>query len=1271
MINLNFKLLQLTFAGIFLAINVSIGQKINKDTINGAELNVYPFRTETNFHSSYYSAFKKTRGKQNRIALNEYLSTLYEEDMSKADFRKYKRMLKGDRYSRSYDRESRHLSSRKFKKAVRTNPYPLLESKYTNEKDIVPFLGALPDGKYVQYFDTFGLLLPNGKSQLMTTYASGYFTMKNNLLEGEAIWLNVKGDTLKIGTFIKGQKVGEWTIESRRPEYSISKKSADHYVDFGFPLVDTVREISFYENGIQNGKYYYYENSKFPVVEGTYKDNIAVGEWLEREVSYTGIGKKRKRNRNNDVITFRYTPDNSKQVVKRPMIRYNLIGEYDYMSEFDFDSKYEPNIQFHKLYAIAYPTEEDIELDEEKIESYEGGEEGDYYEGEDEYYEEEEYYNETYVRTKYNYETGESVSYAKLIDSIGMIFNYSGVYEKRYPNGKLMVRFEFKDGKLLEEDTIFWDNGKVYDVINFDVDSNQYTRRVFDYSGTLYKEIVFDSIGDFVRVNFEPETIKYVNIDGFIAEDRLYGGKYFFYDKMDTLDHAINDSIVLFRSWFKGDTSLLYNRTYYPSDKKLTFDLYSVMGTPSLEAEINFGEDFNSWTGSKNFYAGDLRLETKSSASFSEFYTKDSIPQRHVNAFSEYFEVTDDHTLYSKGQVFNGPVEMTFGNKKFTMQTGKKLLVNFGNNPRKFYKLDKQVMKYRQTGKIKNELLFKIIDASETEEQYASGIYSNLFGGSLNQLVEFPYDEYGEYGDYEGDGGGFYPSASKVVGQYMNGKPSGLWKVYDQKGKVITDVNYVNGELEGTMNSYAYAYPRNKEYYGYEEDLGDSLPKKRTYYLTSKYEFKNGMMNGAAVNYNWLGETTMSENYRDGMKEGKAFERNKLAHTNLNYENGSLDGYVRTYLTLPKKDSMILFDLNFQNGLLQGESKSYHTNGKIAKKGFFLNGDPIDDYEAYDTLGFKYHYVKFMYSYPVEEKIWEENQLSVRYLFDWRDSIEFSPSDITSTQSLDRVLYKLGIGRENMYEPYYGRPSIVEKTGIDYHMTKYYPNDSIARDGSLSVGKKVGCWKFYSYEGEFLYEADYFDTVIVINDSVKFKAKGILTDYNAAGDKLSESYIIEKFEKYDCSHTDHYEIRQLMTIWQVHDSLNRFNGYVKNYYDNGVLQNEGNMKDGLPTGVWKYYDPYGKLNQVGEFVLGKRNGRWLGGDLSKTKYLGDICLNPNMPNIEEVIKYREKLLDIVITNYKMGKALNKEFYDVNMNNYEVEGEGESVQEEEIIEETEE
>lgn len=58
----------------------------------------------------------------------------------------------------------------------------------------------------------------------------------------------------------------------------------------------------------------------------------------------------------------------------------------------------------------------------------------------------------------------------------------------------------------------------------------------------------------------------------------------------------------------------------------------------------------------------------------------------------------------------------------------------------------------------------------------------------------------------------------------------------------------------------------------------------------------------------------------------------------------------------------------------------------------------------------------------------------------------------------------------------------------------------------------------------------------------------------------------------------------------------------------------------------------------GNYVLGKRNGRWLSGDLSKTKYLGEICLNPNMPDIEEEIKYRENMLNLEVIHYRLGKS---------------------------------
>ena len=1251
----------LTFLCVFLfslSLNV-FGQKVSKATYNGEEVFVYPFRTEVNYHSSYFNAMRSGIGGGN--SMKSMFIAMSGGTFDRKEYKAYKKFVRG--MGREYRaQEDRYLRSSKFKKAIRNNPYPLLEKRYTMDKDVIPSLDPIPDGHYVQYFDTFALIGTNGKSISVGDRVSGIFYIKNNMLDGPAVWLSIEGDTLKKGLFSEGMKVGEWRLESRRTEYSISKSNANQYIELGYPELDTTREIMHFVNGIMDGIYRRYENSAYPVNEGQMKDNEMVGEWLEREIGYIGIGAKRRPNRNNSVVTFRYTPQKSDVVVKRPIIRHALIPNLDYFYDdnFDFEPKYYPYINFNDMYRLNEVEEtESLEMEEEKISTYEGGE--DYAMEEEGYYgEEDEFMNDGYVRARYDSKTGVYQFYPQLIDSLGVKFNYSGIYEKRYPNGQLMVRYDFSDGNLTSEDTIYWDNGKPYDVIKFDSDSSQYIQTIYDYSGLLYKQLVFDSIGEFVRVNFEPEMSVNLVIDGFNAELRSPEDKYFFYDKLDTLSSDLTDSLVIFRSWYTGDTSLLYSRSYTPKERKLDFALYSVQGTPSLQAELIFAENFESWTGWKNYSAGDLRLETKSSASYISFYPKDSFPQNHVNSFDELFELSEDHVLKLKDVPFSGDVSIKFGKGKFKLNASKNdiLLACMGaNNYRKMKALNRQISKYRRTGSTKNELL-SIIDASEVDEDYSSTVFNNLFGNFFYAFVEYPY-ELG-YGKGRGE---FYPQPVRMKGRFAGGKPDGIWQVTDQKGKLLCEIPYLNGEVNGTMKYYDYAYPR-APYDYMNVESGDTMPKRITYYLMRTTEYRNGVINGVSSSYNWLGEVISQETYKDGMQQGKAFERNKLAHTELNFLDGALDGYVKTWLTLPEKDSVLLFDLNFQNGLLQGESKSYHINGRVAKRGFFLDGEPIDDYEAYDTLGFKYHYVKFQYSYPVEEKIWEENELSVRYLFDWRDSIVFEPSDITSTQSLDQVLYDLGIGLDYLERPYFGRPSLIEKKGIDYHMTKYYPNDSIARDGGISSGKKVGCWKYWNYEGEFLYEIDYFDTIVSINDSVQFKAKGVLTDYDAAGKKQSESYIIEKFEKYDCSHTDHYEIRQLMTIWEASDSVRRMNGYVKNYYDNGVLQCEGNMKNGLPTGVWKFYDPYGKLNQVGEYVLGKRNGRWLGGDLSKTKYLGDICLNPNLPDLEEEIKYREKLIDIVITNYRMGKALNKEFYDVNLNNYDGEEETEETIEEE-------
>lgn len=1277
------NILSVTVA-VLIVVFSAFSQKIEQDTIDGNVYYVYPFSTELTTHNNYYLAVKKS--KIDRFSYKEYYIQLFGDEYDKKEYRKTKRkLILQSIKNRKYRKKQKHLNG-SFKKAVRKNPFPLLEQHYSLENDIIPSLDNIPDGKYVQYFSGYYPMGKNGKIQEEELRVSGYFSIKNNILDGQAMWLNVKGDTLKSGKFDKGLKVGEWYIEDRKADYSLNKTDAKLYIERGYPELDTSIEIVNYANGFMNGAYTYFLNSANPIEQGYYTDNKPSGQWIERSVGFTGRGENRKRNRNNTVVTWMYTPILGDSVVHRPMIRKRLIQDEDYLTKYDFDSKYDVSISFSKMYRINFPKEPQLELEEELQNSYEGEEyEEEYYE--EEYYAEEEYYDEM----MYNEETGEEyynesnytfknliydpnsekyVSQAKLIDSLGVQFFCDGIYEKRYPNGQLMVHYEFKNGNLIEEDTLFWDNGKPYDVISFVADSNHYVQYVYDYNGKLFNEIVYDAKGEFKRVNFQPEKIKYLNIDGFIAEDRGYG-KYYFYDHLDTLKNDLKDSLVIFRSWFKEDSSLLYSRSYIPEEQLLKFEMYSIKGTPTVSAELKFGESFESWTGYKNYNLGDLTLKTTTSASINEWVDKDSIPQRNVNEFEDIFILTEDQVLQKNQVPFTGNISVIMNENKFVFDSGKDIKLVL---PRSFsmnQKLYKDVYKYSKTGKSKYDVLLSTIDRSETDEDFGGTIFTALFGGFIGEFIEYPYSEY-DY-EYEGEEGKKYsekrdrPFSKKIIGYMMDGKPQGVWKVFDQFGKILFEIPFEKGLLNGTVKEYDNIEKGNvaMNFDYYEEEINylkDSLPSKKTHYLYATKQFKNGLPNGTFNTYNWLGELNKQESYIDGYRDGKSFERNNLAYTSLNYKDGSLDGYVRTYLTLKGEDSLLLFDLNFQNGLLQGESRSYHTSGKLAKRGFFLNGDPIEDYEAYDTLGFKYHYVQFLYSYPVEEKIWEENELSVRYLFDWRDSIYFQPSDITTSQSLDRMLAQLGIGGDYYNRPYYGRPSLVNKEGIDYNITKYYPNDTIARDGGISSGKKVGCWKYYSYEGEMLYEADYFDTIIAVNDSIQFKAKGLIIDYNSKGDKISESYIIEKFEKYDCSHTDHYEIRQLMTIWQGKDTVDRMNGYVKNHYDNGVLQNEGLMKDGLPTGVWKFYDPYGKLNQVGVYVMGKRDGRWLGGDLSKTKYLGDICLNPNLPDLEEEIKYRENLLDIVITNYQLGKALNKEFYDVNMNDYneeEIEEEGDT------------
>ncbi len=1246
----------------------SYAQEIDTLEISGEQFFVYPFEIEVNAHSHYRNAQKQS-GLNDELSYEFFRKMAIEETgeaISKKEFKKLKRQI--NRFQSSYSKklfknnENKYLNSRKFLKAIRKNPYPFLQQRFQINSDLTPMLDPIPDGKYVQFYEDFCLIDEKGECQWASDRIAGYFTMKNNLLEGEATWVDLHGDTLKHGWFVNGIKEGEWKFERRNLEYMITKAQADLYIERGYPDIDTLTEYITYQKGAQHGRYRKYVNSAYPVEDGYYENGSPSGTWTNRDIIFTGFGKYEKRIRNNELITMKFSYEANDTLVVHPRwIRKGIAGLYGAnRDQFNFYAKFDRPELPYQIYEIAYEKEENLELDEElegapyDLDFYEDEYYNEGYFGE--YYAENEFGYDDYYANFYDQNAEKYLARGLLLDSIGARPKYTGSYEARYENGQLAYKYKFENGILIKEDTIFWDNGIAHDVITQVPDSNQYLRSIYDYDGLIYMELAYDSLGDFIRIQENYEVEEYFMIDGYKTTGGGYGSHYF-YNAYDTLDkESMLDSTLLFQSWCADDSTKLYSAMYHPADKRFSTKGYSVTGSEMLNENKTYAEDFESWTGKKFMRVGDLEIEVTSSGAFHEYFEPDSIPIRHILE-EDKFNVASEYRLAKNGQAYTGPVELNFGKKKLKFSK-KGLTISLPDVNYTKKKLDKDLARYRKTGKTNYPIIMDFIDPTETDKDLSMYIFNSFFldplGGFFRTTNDSYYDEY--YEDYmeprskDKNANAFM---TKIEGFMLDGKPNGLWIGHDQFGKKMIEVSYSNGEVNGEVIRYDYVNPIVNEYdwmeYDYDNPLRDSFPEKRVHYVANTTEYLNGKAHGKQFSYSWYGGVTSQSNYEEGFKDGLSIERNKLATTEATYKYGEADGYVKTYLTLRPGDSILLYNLNFQDGLLQGESKAFHTNGKLAKRGFFLDGRPIEDYEAYDSLGFKYHYVKFQYSFPIEEKIWEENELSVRYLFDWQDSIYFEPSDITTSQSLESVISKLGLGGAYFARPYYGRKSLVNKSGINYRMTKYYPNDTISRDGDLNDGRKIGCWNYYSYNGELLYEVDYQDSIIEINDSIKFKSKGVLTDFDIDGNPLYESFVIEMSSKYDCSHTDHYEIRQLYTKWEANDSLGRMNGFVQNVYDNGTLQSEGVMKNGLPDGIWKYYDPYGKLNQYGMYVLGKRDARWLSGDLSKTKYLGDICLNPNLPDLEEEIKYRENLLDIKITNYNLGKSLNTQYYDINMN----------------------
>jgi antitoxin component YwqK of YwqJK toxin-antitoxin module len=220
---------------------------------------------------------------------------------------------------------------------------------------------------------------------------------------------------------------------------------------------------------------------------------------------------------------------------------------------------------------------------------------------------------------------------------------------------------------------------------------------------------------------------------------------------------------------------------------------------------------------------------------------------------------------------------------------------------------------------------------------FSNVIYSNLFGGFLSEFVNYPYQNYGYEEEYMPNNGADENSPKRIAGKMLNGKPEGLWKVFDRKGKVLWEIPFTNGMVNGTVIQNETIYPmsaQDREMAMYEGGYAEgSFPKKETHYLSYTTEYKNGLKNGPFEERTANGVLSIGGSFLNGKKDGtwEFYEYQGILEKRISYKADSLDG---AYLVFTLNGDTLTSG-NYANGKKQGFWCWNTAEKRMEMNGFF------------------------------------------------------------------------------------------------------------------------------------------------------------------------------------------------------------------------------------------------------------------------------------------------------------------------------------------------
>jgi antitoxin component YwqK of YwqJK toxin-antitoxin module/Tfp pilus assembly protein PilF len=372
----------------------------------------------------------------------------------------------------------------------------------------------------------------------------------------------------------------------------------------------------------------------------------------------------------------------------------------------------------------------------------------------------------------------------------------------------------------------------------------------------------------------------------------------------------------------------------------------------------------------------------------------------------------------------------------------------------------------------------------------------------------------------------YYPNGIlKSEGAFNDdNKRTGLWKFYEANGLPSSTENYVNGQIQGKIESFF---------------SNGSIRSGRS--------FSNSLLDGESIYYYPTGVKKISAKYKDDIENGKQikYHENGTLEYEATVEAGKfqgtlalyyMDGHLKEkatfkddnrngkfteYYEIP--ENALRIEGNYDKGVLTGAYKTYHQNGTLSASGEFnKDGKKIGIWKSFN----------------------EDNILIEEETYNNGKNSGTTKTYTDKGKLAEEYIYKNDMLQE--YKAYDAAGKVIYQNKKDgkssYDVLLYHPNGNKKREGRIKDGIPDGKWKSYNRNGFVTSEENYTE-----------------------GKKNGKTFT-------------YFENGKIKTEVEYKDGV--ANGNFKKYHKNGKIRNEGVYVNDELLGVWNTYYANGNLQST-------------------------------------------------------------------------------------------